>query len=888
MNRLLNVILLSGLLALRSFAGGTFYVAPNGSDAGNGDIDHPFLTLTHARDAVRALNQLYVSYTPTNEPFGSGTNLISWWQPYAGIQTNAGVWTLPDIGGVNHYDLTNKGSASSWPTFDGTNIYFDGVSQYARSDNYVSGIPHEDVLLFASLTASNNASQVVFFCSTGALQGNAMFFQYTDHSWLMGDSTHNSQFMWPLTNAWMNLDFLFTSTTTTAWTNTVSAHLSGQSVSNSENGLRLGSLYNGTQFAGMALREMMVYSAPLSSDSKLAIYNYLQVAKGTQAPTSGFTIYLRGGTYFSDSSLSLTNVDGGGTTNFPVTWKAYPGETPRVICGRQLSTWTAVTDTNILAQLPTAATSNVVQADLSAFPALVTVTNYGYDHLSWNGWNELIFNHSPMTIAQYPNGTNWLYVAAPVTANTFTVTNLECYNWLTTNGVICQGYLHVDYGNYAETIVGLNSSTHVLTTSASVNPQEGQRFRFVNVLSELDQAGEYYIDQTAKIVYFWPPSAIGSAEVILTTSTNVLTCVNASNIKFSGITFEGSTTCMAYLSGCSGVTFDSCNLLNSSGYGLVSLTSPNCGIDHSYLYNLGRGPVYIDGGNRTNLLSYTNWVSYCVIHDYARWDQTYNPAVYIRGVGHYFGHNRVYNSTSQGVILAGNNHLVEYNELYLLCQGAADVGAIYSDQDWTQTGYTIRYNSIHDCQVTNGATGLASGVGPDVVGIYMDDCKSGIQIYGNQINRCNNGAEFGNGRDINFSNNVVINCARFGIQYDQRLYTWDAAQLNTLTNQLLAMPYTTPPWSTQDPWLLTYLTQPTQLSAALNSSITYCIDSNTAPSESTWIRWAQGAETNVVVSNCFTNQPGAGFFAIPLDQVGPFPKILNATTLTVSGTTVFR
>jgi hypothetical protein len=36
-----------------------------------------------------------------------------------------------------------------------------------------------------------------------------------------------------------------------------------------------------------------------------------------------------------------------------------------------------------------------------------------------------------------------------------------------------------------------------------------RRFRAINVLAELDEPGEFYIDRAARVLYFWPPEPIG-------------------------------------------------------------------------------------------------------------------------------------------------------------------------------------------------------------------------------------------------------------------------------------------------------------------------------------------------------------------------------------------
>jgi hypothetical protein len=63
-----------------------------------------------------------------------------------------------------------------------------------------------------------------------------------------------------------------------------------------------------------------------------------RVAAGDHPPA--VTIWLRGGTYYLDKTLTFTS-DDSGTAEAPVTWRAMPGEQPIVSGGRPISGWTA-------------------------------------------------------------------------------------------------------------------------------------------------------------------------------------------------------------------------------------------------------------------------------------------------------------------------------------------------------------------------------------------------------------------------------------------------------------------------------------------------------------------------------------------------------------------
>ena len=91
---------------------------------------------------------------------------------------------------------------------------------------------------------------------------------------------------------------------------------------------------------------------------------------------------------------------------------------------------------------------------------------------------------------------------------------------------------------------------------------------------------------------------------------------------------------------------------------------------------------------------------------------------------------------------------IEFNEIHHVCLETGDVGAIYTGRDWTLRGNVIRHNFIHH----------TGGVGMGSMGIYLDDCVSGTQIYGNVFCKVHRAAFIGGGRDYKVENNIFVDC----------------------------------------------------------------------------------------------------------------------------------
>jgi hypothetical protein len=121
-----------------------------------------------------------------------------------------------------------------------------------------------------------------------------------------------------------------------------------------------------------------------------------------------------------------------------------------------------------------------------------------------------------------------------------------------------------------------------------------------------------------------------------------------------------------------------------------------------------------------------------------------------------------------GILLSGNENVVEYNVVHHVNLESGDTGGIYfCSRDWTQRDNVIRYNIFHHC----GGFGKRNSWSPVkdgkvefnyphfTWGIYLDDPTTGTYVYGNilyQVPICalhNHG-----GRDNTWENNVIIDC----------------------------------------------------------------------------------------------------------------------------------
>jgi hypothetical protein len=124
------------------------------------------------------------------------------------------------------------------------------------------------------------------------------------------------------------------------------------------------------------------------------------------------------------------------------------------------------------------------------------------------------------------------------------------------------------------------------------------------------------------------------------------------------------------------------------------------------------------------------------------------PAVLLSGVGLRVAHNLIHDHPHCAILFGGNEHQIEFNEIHHIALETGDVGAIYTGRDWTYRGNRIRHNFIHH----TGGVGLGS------MGVYMDDCVSGTEVFGNVFYKVHWAMFIGGGRDHQVVNNIFVDC----------------------------------------------------------------------------------------------------------------------------------
>jgi hypothetical protein len=527
-------------------------------------------------------------------------------------------------------------------------------------------------------------------------------------------------------------------------------------------------------------------------------------------PQGGVTVWLRGGTYFRQTPFSLTAEDSGSAPS-PIVYSAYRNEKVRLAGGKSVSGWKPVTDEAVLRRLPPEARGKVVYIDLRS----QGITDYGQMRRRGFGLPatipaglELFYDGKPMPLACYPN-TGWLKIAATPAGQQggrFTCDDPRLKRWAGAKEVWVHGYWTWDWADSYEKVVSIDPDKGEIVTAEPhgvYGYTPGKRFRVLNLLEELDMPGEWYLDRDTGILYFYPPDEGKGEAMVSLTEAPLVSLQDVSHVKWQGITFEVCRGTGVEVRGGSQVTIAGCTFRNIGTVGVIIEGGSEHKVVSCDFMHLGDGGVQVSGGDRNTLTPCKHEVLNCLFTRFNRWSRTYRPAVRVNGVGVRVAHNLMYDAPHTAILLGGNDHLIEFNEIHHVCTETGDAGAFYMGRDLTQRGTVIRYNYFHDL-----GKSLQAETFVDVMAVYLDDCACGTTIFGNLFVRAGRAAMIGGGRDNTVQNNIFVDCEP-SVHVDARGMGWASfwfdGRDSTLMDRLKAVPYQKPPWSERYPQLVNIL-----------------------------------------------------------------------------------
>jgi hypothetical protein len=340
--------------------------------------------------------------------------------------------------------------------------------------------------------------------------------------------------------------------------------------------------------------------------------------------------------------------------------------------------------------------------------------------------------------------------------------------WEREPDLLLYGYWFWDWADSYERVASIDVEKRVITLAEPFHQYGysiGAPFYAINALSELDRPGEWYLDREGGRVLFYPPRDFQEQEATVELSLfsrRMLELEGAEHVRFEGLTWELGSADAIQVVGGEQVLFAGCTVRHFAGNGIEISGGRRHGVLSCDIYSLGRGGTLISGGNRKSLTPGEHFIENCEVYLLSRIDHTYTPAVLLEGVGNRIAHNRFHDIASSAMRVEGNDHLVEFNEVFDVVQESDDQGGADMYGNPTYRGNVYRFN--HWRHIGNWA---GKGENPKCgqAGIRLDDAISGTLVYGNIFERCSSGqAGFGGiqihgGKDNIIDNNLFVACA---------------------------------------------------------------------------------------------------------------------------------
>lgn len=484
------------------------------------------------------------------------------------------------------------------------------------------------------------------------------------------------------------------------------------------------------------------------------------VAQGL--PPGGVVVNLGPGVYELAEGLKLSTEDGG-TAEAPVVWRAQQKGRAVLSGGRAVPRLQPVTDGTTLARLPEESRDQVMVADLKA----AGITEYGepkprgFSHGGGRPALELFCNGEPLTPARWPNEgfvRARRIVSNDEGGNVFEYEDSRPERWTQAKDPWVFGYWKWQWADSRDPLLNLDTAARTLRIPQVTygGADAGAPYFVYNLLEEIDQPGEWYLDRETGLLYLYPPPGDKTPDLrVSLVSDPLVSLEEASWLRLEGLTLEYGQWHGVSIRGGEHCLLAACTVRNLSGDAVVIDGGRSHGIFGCDLYNLGRGGSVITGGDRKTLTPGGHFIANCDVHHFSRVDRTYTPAVLMNGVGNRITHNRFHDTPCHAMRIEGNDHVIEFNEVFDVVTESDDQGGL---DMWGNAGYrgvVLRYNFWHDI-------GTPYTIVHGQAGIRLDDAICEVLIYGNVFSRCSNNAfgaiQIHGGKENLIVNNVFADC----------------------------------------------------------------------------------------------------------------------------------
>jgi hypothetical protein len=479
--------------------------------------------------------------------------------------------------------------------------------------------------------------------------------------------------------------------------------------------------------------------------------------------TGPTTVYLRGGTYRIEKTLTFTPEDSG-TEQAPITYAASVGQQPTISGGRPIAAWQ--------------------KGSGALWQATIPEVQRG----QWY-FHQLFFNGQRRTRARTPN-QGYLYtegILAPFNRNNwsdpkilakrgFRFRNSDIQQWKNPGDALI--VIYHSWTTSIHLITQLDSQERIVKLAPPSSWPIGYwweyntRYHVENIIEALDEPGEWYLDRRTGVLSYWPVSGedMANVEVIAPVVRQTLMDFQGrpekkqfiEYLRFQGISFQhtdcyigadmpldeqGATERLPLVAavGLRHARFEDCEIAHAGENGLW-LDRGCCDnlVRGCHIHDLGGSAVFVGPkGDRDSAEDRVerNTVDNNFIHDGSHIFRGSQGVWIGRSSFNLITHNEISDFHHLGISIGhswgyapstAHHNLVAFNHVHHICNGYfSDGGGIYTLG--ISPGTIIRNNIVHDVVPTPlmpvGGTG-----------IYHDEGSSGILVENNIVYRVGSGA----------------------------------------------------------------------------------------------------------------------------------------------------
>lgn len=548
-----------------------------------------------------------------------------------------------------------------------------------------------------------------------------------------------------------------------------------------------------------------------------------------KVPGSPVTVSLAPGDYPVLDTLLLGPADSG-TAQAPVVWRGEDQSKVRLVGSRPVAPGLLkpLTDPSLLARLAPEAKGRVMQLDLADLDLrhAKRLPDYARDTADLFA---VFFDGERMPLSRWPNGeygyttmkrvvSSGSMRARTTDGGVFEYREDRPARWqaaLADNGVWLRGFWRVPWVAETLRVKSIDPKEKTITFAISTSQGIGSKYsRLVNgsrlgdgkepwfalnLLEEIDEPGEWCVDFNRSRLYIWLPGPVRSGSLRLADNAGpMVSFAGAEHITFRGLTFAEQMGEGVSIADGRAVRLQGCRLEDVLRRGVVIRGGFDHVVQSCDLSEIGLAAIDVLGGDRATLTPSNHQILNNHIWRAALLAPV--PAL-IAGldvrtqqlVGARIAHNRIHDVTYSGVHFAGNDNVLEYNELYRLGLDGGDLGGFYTTGGWTSRGNVVRHNFIHHSENANA--------------IYMDDGQSGLLAEDNIIYRVESGLFIGGGHDHVLRRNLIVQAHRAIHVDDRGVARKYVADDKRLRGDLDSVPYLQSPWREKYPALVGILDQ---------------------------------------------------------------------------------